>query len=64
MGMEADSSTGPDRLLVIFFKKLWDKIQAVIMPMFHEFYIGTLVTSHLNFGVTTLIPKIAGAMDI
>jgi hypothetical protein len=34
------------------------------MPMFQEFYIGTLVMSRLNFGVITLIPKIVGPMDI
>ena len=34
------------------------------MPMFQEFYIGTLVMSRLNFGVVTLIPKVVGAMDI
>jgi hypothetical protein len=32
--------------------------------MFQEFYTGTLVMSHLNFGVITLIPKVVGATDI
>ena len=32
--------------------------------MFQEFYTGTLVMSCLNFGVITLIPKVAGATDI
>jgi hypothetical protein len=36
----------------------------MIMPMFQEFYIGTLVMSWLNFGVITLILKIVGATDI
>jgi hypothetical protein len=64
MEMKADSTSGLDGLLVIFFQKVWEKIQAVIMPMFQEFYIGTLVMSRLNFGVITLIPKIVGGMDI
>ena len=34
------------------------------MPMFQEFYIGTLVISRLNYGVVTLIPKVVGATDI
>lgn len=34
------------------------------MPMFPEFYIGTLHMAWLNFGVNTLIPKIVGAMDL
>jgi hypothetical protein len=64
MDMKADSAPGPDGLPVIFFQKFWEKIQAVIMPMFQEFYIGTLVMSRLNYGVITLIPKIVGATDI
>ena len=34
------------------------------MPMFQEFYTGTLVMSRLNFGVITLIPKVVGATEI
>jgi hypothetical protein len=34
------------------------------MPMFQEFYAGTLAMSRLNFGVITLIPKVVGATDI
>jgi hypothetical protein len=51
-------------LPVIFFQKFWEKIQAVIMPMFQEFYIETLDMSRLNYGVITLIPKIVEATDI
>jgi hypothetical protein len=62
--MKADSAPGLDGIPVIFFQKIWERIQAVIMPMLQEFYIGTLVMSRLNFGVITLIPKIVGATDI
>jgi hypothetical protein len=62
--MKANLAPGPDGLPVSFFQKIWDKLQAVIMPMFQEFYTGTLVMSCLNFGVITLIPKVVGAMDI
>ena len=34
------------------------------MPMFQELYTGTLVMSRLNFGVITLLPKVAGATEI
>jgi hypothetical protein len=64
MEMKVDSTPGPDGIPIIFFQKFWERIQAVIMPMFQEFYIGTLVMSRLNFGVITLIPKIVGAIDI
>jgi hypothetical protein len=62
--MKADSAPGSDRLSVVFFQKFLEKIQAVIMPMFQELYIGTLIMSRLNFGVITLIPKVLGATDI
>ena len=64
MDMKTNSAPGPDGLPVIFFQKFWEVIRAVIMPMFQEFYTGTLVMSRLNFGVITLIPKVVGAMDI
>ena len=64
MDMKANSAPGPDGLPVVFFQKFWEKIRGVVMPMFQEFYIGTLVMSRLNFGVVTLIPKVMGATDI
>jgi hypothetical protein len=63
-GMKACSAPGPDGLPVVFFQKFWDHLKTVIMPMFQEFYTGTLVMSRLNFGVINLIPKVTGAMDI
>ena len=64
LGLKTNSAPGPDGLPVIFFQFFWENIKAVIMPMFQEFYIGTLVMSRLNFGVITLIPKVVGATDI
>ena len=64
MGMKANSAPGPDGLPVSFFQKFWEYIEAVIMPMFQEFYSGTLVLSRLNFGVITLIPTVVGATDV
>ena len=64
MEMRNNSAPGPVGLPVIFFQIFWENIKAVIMPMFQEFYIGTLVMSRLNFGVVTLIPKVVGATDI
>uniref|UniRef100_A0A8I6X990 Reverse transcriptase domain-containing protein n=1 Tax=Hordeum vulgare subsp. vulgare TaxID=112509 RepID=A0A8I6X990_HORVV len=34
------------------------------MPMFHEFFIGTLDMGRINFGTIGLIPKVVGASDI
>ena len=56
--MKVGSAPGPDGLSVAFFQKFWTVIHPVVMPLFHEFYIGTLDMVRLNFGVITLIPKI------
>ncbi|KAE8786138.1 hypothetical protein D1007_40041 [Hordeum vulgare] len=62
--MKACSAPGPDGLPVIFFQRFWETMRPVIMPMFQEFYIGTLHMGRINFGVIDLIPKVVGAPDI
>ncbi|KAE8767940.1 hypothetical protein D1007_60629 [Hordeum vulgare] len=62
--MKACSAPGPDGLPVVFFQRFWETVRPVIMPMFHEFYIGTLDMGRINFGVIALIPKVVGASDI
>ncbi|KAE8767428.1 hypothetical protein D1007_61195 [Hordeum vulgare] len=62
--MKACSAPGPDGLLVVFFQRFWETMRPVIMPMFHEFYIGTLDMGRINFGAIALIPKLVGASDI
>ncbi|XP_071677031.1 uncharacterized protein [Lolium perenne] len=63
-GMKPSSAPGLDGLPVVFFQKFWAKLQETIMPMFQEFYVGTLDMGRLNYGVITLIPKVVGATDI
>jgi hypothetical protein len=46
--MKANSAPGNDELPMVFFQKFCDKIQTVLMPIFQEFYIATLVMSLLN----------------
>ncbi|KAE8809575.1 hypothetical protein D1007_13868 [Hordeum vulgare] len=62
--MKACSAPGPDGLPVIFFQRFWETVRPAIMPMFQEFFIGTLDIGRLNFGIITLIPKVVGASDI
>ncbi|KAE8791713.1 Heparanase-like protein 2 [Hordeum vulgare] len=62
--MKACSAPGPDGLPVMFFQRFWETMRPVIMPMFQEFYIGTLDMGRINFGVVALIPKVVGASDI
>ncbi|KAE8809300.1 hypothetical protein D1007_14083 [Hordeum vulgare] len=62
--MKACSAPGPDGLPVVFFHRFWETVRPVVMPMFHEFYIGTLDMGRINFGVIALIPKLVGAAEI
>ena len=55
---------GPDGLPVAFFQKFWTVIHPVVMPLFHEFYIGSLDMSCLNYAIISLIPKVFGATNI
>ena len=64
ISMKAGSAPGPDGLPVAFFQKFWNVLKPVIMPMFHEFYVGTFGMSRINYGIITLIPKVFGAVDI
>ncbi|KAE8797184.1 retrotransposon unclassified [Hordeum vulgare] len=62
--MKACSTAGSDGLPVVFFQKFWEILRPVIMPMFQEFYIGTLDMGRIGYGVIALIPKVVGASDI
>ena len=62
--MKGSSAPGPDGLPVTFFQRFWPEVKAVIMPIFQEFYTGTLDMARLNYRIITLIPKIVGATDI
>ncbi|KAE8781819.1 Signal recognition particle 54 kDa protein, chloroplastic [Hordeum vulgare] len=62
--MKACLAPGPDGLPVTFFQRFWETVRPLIMPMFQEFYIGTLDMGRINFGIIALIPKVVGASDI
>ncbi|KAE8808052.1 Signal recognition particle 54 kDa protein, chloroplastic [Hordeum vulgare] len=62
--MKVGSTPGPVGLHVVFFQKFRNVIKPVIMPMFHEFYIGTFDMAQINYGMIVLIPKIVAATDI
>jgi hypothetical protein len=53
--MKANSVPSTHGFPVVFFQKFWEKLQGTIMPMFQEFYVGTLDMGRLNYGVITLI---------
>uniref|UniRef100_A0A453IJZ7 Reverse transcriptase domain-containing protein n=1 Tax=Aegilops tauschii subsp. strangulata TaxID=200361 RepID=A0A453IJZ7_AEGTS len=63
-GMNSASAPGPDGLPVKFFQTFWDVIKPEVMALFEEFYVGAIDLSRLNYGIITLIPKVAGASNI
>ena len=63
-GMNPSSAPGPDGLPVKFFQTFWEVIKPEVMALFDEFLVGSIDLARLNFGVITLIPKVAGASEI
>jgi hypothetical protein len=61
---KTDTAPGPDGLPVIFFKSFWNLVKPLILQLLNGFALGMLDVSRLNFGILSLIPKVAGADDI
>jgi mannosylglycoprotein endo-beta-mannosidase len=62
--MEENSAPGPDGFSVTFYKKCWGIVKADLMDMINDFYLGYLDIGRLNYGVITLISKVASANNI
>ena len=63
-GIESNRAPGPDNIPAEFYKACWDFVKADIMRIFEAFHAGTLDVACLNYGIITLIPKMAGAKKI
>ncbi|XP_073361214.1 uncharacterized protein [Aegilops tauschii subsp. strangulata] len=57
-----------DQLMVIYLTRrhtgAYEVIKPEVMALFDEFFVGSIDLARLNYGVITLIPKVAGASDI
>lgn len=62
--MKVNRAPGPDNIPIEFFQCCWQLVKSEIMYMFHCFHNGTLDIKRLNYGVITLLPKLAGADKI
>jgi len=62
--MEKNKAAGPDSMPIDFFQHCWEIVKTDITQLFDEFHRGTLDVSRLNYGIITLIPKIAEAEKI
>jgi hypothetical protein len=61
---KTDTAPGPDGLPVMFYKKFWPMLRRPVLQILNGFALGTVDIARLNFGILTLIPKVAGAVDI
>jgi hypothetical protein len=56
--MKHNKAPGPDGFPIEFYQLFWNLIKDDLMAMFREFHDGHLPSSHLNYGVISLIPKL------
>jgi hypothetical protein len=62
--MRVDSSPGPNRFGVHFFKSCWPIIEGDYMAMMSDFHRGDLDIKRLNYGVIILVTKTKVANNI
>lgn len=62
--MEKNKAAGPDRIPIEFYQTCWEFIKDDIIELFNNFHKGVLDVSRLNYGIITLLPKVADASKI
>ena len=62
--MEHNKAPGPDGFPAEFYQVFWNVIKDDLMALFSDFHREDLNLFSLNFGIVTLIPKVADATRI
>jgi hypothetical protein len=62
--MEHNKAPGPDGFPANFYQFFWDVVKPDLMNLFVEFHAERLSIHSLNFGIITLLPKVAEAARI
>lgn len=62
--MKANTAPGPDGFPLGFYKEMWPEFRGIVKEMLDELHKGNLDTDRLNYGVITLLPKLADANNI
>jgi hypothetical protein len=63
-GMKENTAPGPDGFGVSFYKNCWGTIKGELMNLMNDFYLNNLDIERLNYGVITLVPKMAYANSV
>jgi hypothetical protein len=64
LDMEHNKAPSPDGFPADFYQFFWDIVKPDLMKLFVEFHAGRLLIHSLNFGIITLLPKMADAVRI
>jgi hypothetical protein len=62
--MEHNKAPDSDGFSAEFYQFFWEVAKPDLMSLFYEFHAGRLPIHSLNFGIITLLPKIAAAAQI
>jgi hypothetical protein len=62
--MESNRAPGPDDIPTEFYQHCWELVKNDVMNLFYRFHNGSLNLQRLNYGVITLLPKMADANKI
>jgi len=59
-----EKAPGPDGFNIAFFQHCWDIVKGEVMGLFSEFHSKGVFEKSLNATFISLIPKVAGTIDI
>jgi len=62
--MERNRAAGPDKIPIEFYQVCWEVVKADILQLFKDFHDGVVDISRINYGIITLLPKVADASRI
>lgn len=62
--MEKNKTAGPDKIPIEFYQACWGIVKDDIIQLFDDFHAGRVDISRINYGIITLLPKVADAAKI
>jgi hypothetical protein len=62
--MKSNRAPGSDEIPTEFYQHCWEVVKIDVMNLFHNFHNGSLNLQRFNYGVITLLPKMADANKI